>query len=164
MLDISTTYSASDVFGANRGATHNTGPSPRVFHPALCGRRLGGGLQIAHLLFEQMQSTSVLTRASGHLRQRRTLTANSLSASVWSMALMSPAVFHPDFSIGSGGKARGFARVRGWTSISGIKALAWVSQFRRNVSYCNAPFQRGESNTNSLSSVGTIYIKPVLPC
>ncbi len=45
---------------------------------------------------------------SGHLRQRRTLTANSLSASLVSMALMSPA---------GGRGTRRLGRVRGWMSI-----------------------------------------------
>ncbi len=63
-------------------------PSPWVFPPALCGRRLGGGLSV---LSTKLQSTSVLTRASAHLRQRRTPTANSFSANFLSIALMSPA-------------------------------------------------------------------------
>lgn len=74
------------------------------------------------------------------------------------------AVIHTGFCIGKWGMEQGFAQFSERMGISDIKTLPCISQLHRNSSYCNVPFQRGECNTNNLSSVGTIHIKSVLPC
>ncbi len=74
------------------------------------------------------------------------------------------AVIQVGFCIDKWGKEQCFAQFSERMGISDIKTLPCISQFHRNSSCCNVPFQRGECNTNNLSSVGTIHIKSVLPC